>query len=392
MPSPITVFTFDGTASEGAWFTGDLAQDEGGAYPQKLACRLVNADPATWRWSAIDYHPEWFLFGEPSDTANAVAGVSGLVGAAVKILEGSPVPTLYRNFSRAYSLFKSALLALPPGSPFVLSGLSQGTMPVRLIYGELMEGELVSRRDDLVAIVNFGDACRPQGRTLGLNADGSSVPGLIDPGGFGAQKLPMKLQNGFTSSGLITPHPVTGVIPSYYWSFCNLDDSASTITDNSAGVKMQKIARAIYLGTPAASQNGAVPQQFCRLFDGLLGDFIDWLDLDLISAITSAIFLGATNNSIWGYGLELFRNDNPFDFLDDTIEFFQMVAKWLPFVAGFAGLGDVVANPHARYNDPYPYTAITGNTKSAVTLGFEYLYDLGLRYTNSSQWSTSLRV
>lgn len=384
MSDPITVFTFDGTASEGAWFTGDLAADEGGAYPQKLACRLVNADPATWRWSAVDYHPEWTLFGEPGDPNTAPAGVSGLVGAALKILEGLPCPSLYRQFDRAYTLFKNALLALPAGSPFVLSGLSQGTMAVRLCYGELMQGELVSRRDDLVAIVNFGDACRPQGWTIPL-------AGAIDPGGFGVQKMPMKLKSGWTSSGLITPHPGMGVIPPYYWSFCNLNDSASTIDDSSAGIKMQKMARALYFGTPAATSNWTVPQQFLRLFDGVLGDFIDWLDLDPLRAIAAAIFLSCTNQSLWGYGLELFRTDNPFDFVDDTIEFFQMVAKWFPFAAGFL-FGSAFENPHAMYNDPHPYTALANNTKSAVTLGFEYLYELGLSYSNSSQWSTALRV
>lgn len=373
----IIILTFDGTASPGASWVGDLFKDEGGSYPAKLAKRLVNFDPATWVWCPVEYHPEWILSGQP--------GVNTGIGS------GKPVPTLKAAFDRATTI-ATAFINDNPGSKIVLSGLSQGTFPVSLMYNELLNpaGSLYSRRNDLLSVVNFGDACRPAGKTIPL-------AGAIDPGGRGAMTYPMLQSYGWRSTGAIERYSAFGTLyDQFYWSFCNLNDAASAVAADAAGEKLAKLARMVCYGSPGTGTiTNTVYSSQMQLFDGLLANLATIIpgDLDDFLLYLLTIMLGGCSpNSLWGYIGELFKS-NPFTVIQETKNFIDLVVPWLPFVAGGLDKNTTVPNPHARYNDPNPYTAMApGNTKSAVQLAYEFLSNLGLTYNKKAQWTTTLRA
>lgn len=210
----LNLFSFDGTASMGgSWTPADLFSEPGGAYPQILGKRLQDTNPAKWVWKPIDYHPEYVLYGEPAVIGTQIE----LIDGPLPVLSGIIIPTIGKNIERAVKMAYDQIVALPAGEKIVLSGLSQGTFAVRVLYDEFRFGALQSRRADLAGIVNFGDACRPNGWTVPL-------AGAIDPGGEGVCKLPMWLpiSQQWTLTGLIADPEAL------YWAFANLTDAAST--------------------------------------------------------------------------------------------------------------------------------------------------------------------
>lgn len=378
----IIILTFDGTASLGGSFVGDLNKDEGGSYPAKLAKRLVDADPLTWVWCPVDYHPEYVLFGDP--------GTGGQAPVKFAIIDGKPMATMQSNFTRATTIATNYINAYP-NAKIVLSGLSQGTFPVSLMYEELLNpaGALYARRNDLLSVVNFGDACRPPGKTIPL-------AGATNPGGQGAMTYPMLQSYGWRSAGHIQRYSAFGSLyDNHYWAFCNLNDAASAVSADAAGVKLAKICRALIYGSPGTSAvTNTVYSSTFRLFDGPLADLANWIPGDLDNLLLNLLGMmlgGCTPASLWGYVGHLFKSESLVGWVDNTKQLLQIVSLWFPFVTG-AIAPSLVPNPHAMYNDPNPYTAMTGNTKSAVQLAFEYLYALGLTYNQGAQWTTTLRV
>ena len=248
----IHILTFDGTASMGGTSTTgkstatgnltgqDVFTETGGAYPAILGYRLkygLSSSASTptlsnkWVWHGIDYHPEYVLTGEP-----AVIGTQMPVGLPVI---AAPIPTVGKNIARAVTLAQQVINSIPVGEKIVLSGLSQGSFASRVVYDELRRGSLQARKNDLIGVVNFGDACRPAGW---------SIPGGNDPGGEGACKLPMwlPLSQQWTPTGLID-NPDT-----FYWSFANPNDAAACVQSGFtfAGTLMGLLCKFILYGPP----------------------------------------------------------------------------------------------------------------------------------------------
>jgi len=254
----IHILTFDGTASMGgtsttarATATGNLTGQDvftetGGAYPAILGYRLkygLSNSTSTptlsnkWVWHGIDYHPEYTLTGEP-----AVIGTQ--MAVTVPVLTAL-VPAVGKNIARAVTLAQQVINSIPVGEKIVLSGLSQGSLASRVVYDELRRGSLQARKNDLISVVNFGDGCRPAGR---------SIPGGNDPGGEGACKLPMwlPLSQQWTPTGLID-NPDT-----FYWSFANPNDAASCTQSGStfAGSLIGLGCKALLYGPPPTMTTG----------------------------------------------------------------------------------------------------------------------------------------
>jgi hypothetical protein len=254
----IHILTFDGTASMGGTSTTarldatgnltgqDVFTETGGAYPAILGYRLkygLSNSTSTptlsdkWVWHGIDYHPEYTLTGEPAVIGTQMA-ITGLTLT-------DPVPAVGKNIDRAVALAQQVINSIPVGEKIVLSGLSQGSFASRVVYDELRRGALQSRKNDLIGVVNFGDACRPAGR---------SIPGGNDPGGEGACKLPMwlPLAQQWTPSGLID-NPDT-----FYWSFANPNDAASCTQSGSTftGSLIGLACKALLYGPPPTVTRG----------------------------------------------------------------------------------------------------------------------------------------
>lgn len=415
---PITIYTFDGTASYGGGFVGRLDRDEGGSYPQKLAYRLRSSDPNTWRWYPVDYRPE-----------TALAGT----------LNNAPIDTLEANINRATKEATADMLAmwaLDPNHRVVLSGLSQGTFITGALLHEFRYGALSSKINQLISVINFGDACRPTGWTIPTSFYGN---GVLDPGGHGAMGYPVRIATGRTTAGdptgfswsgtafgqglhanpstltLATSH--MGTVPKYL-SFCNQADSAATVIDNNQGIKQQKLARALLYGAPGPvdpPNTQTVYRTNNTLFDGAIGTLIDLNPFNAIDPIVGLVANFVTNlaspNSLFGYGAYLFAVEgfSGRTLIDQFMRFMwpylgalgawansvnqygiNMVQQWSPFISGLL-LGADAVNPHARYNDPYAYTSLSGTTASAVELAFQFASRLGLAYAAASAWSPTLK-
>jgi len=257
----IHILTFDGTMSLGAYATTgnkdatgnlvgkDAMVESGGAYPAALAYRLKYGLSSTsstptlstkWTWHGVDYHPE-YSFGEPAVFGTQVPTSTINVFSALT----ATIPTLGKNVTRAVTMAQQIINTIPVGEKIVLSGLSQGTFPIRVLYDEFRIGALQSRRADLIGIVNFGDCARPAGWT---------IPGGTDPGGEGVCKLPvwLPLSQQWTSSGLIQ-NP-----DSFYWSFCNPNDAAaaSALGSSFGGKIMGLLVKAVLYGPPPTTSFG----------------------------------------------------------------------------------------------------------------------------------------
>jgi hypothetical protein len=258
--SRIHILTFDGTASLGGTATTanpsakgnltgqDVFKETGGAYPAILGYRLSKTitgpastpvNSAKWVWHGIDYHPEYALTGEPATIGSQVA-VPSIPPAAL----GATIPTIGKNVARAVVMAQQVIASIPAGEKIVLSGLSQGSFAVRVLYDEFRIGALQSRRNDLIGIVNFGDACRPAGVT---------IPGGTNPGGEGVCKLPvwLPLSQQWTTTGLIQ-NP-----DSFYRAYTNPTDAATTSPawSSSGGRITGLVCKAVLYGPPTASGN-----------------------------------------------------------------------------------------------------------------------------------------
>lgn len=367
--APIIVYTMDGTASPHARVTADAKLNPGGGYPQELAWRLSSADPTTWAWHPVDYQPIRTLTdGRPvaRNVEDAVADVTAHINAH-------------------------------PGKKIVLSGLSQGTFPVGTLYNEFRFGNLQSRRSDLIGVVNFGDVCRPEGYSVPLH-------GAFDPGGTGACDTPLQQSYGWAPTGLFAdPDP-------FYWSFSNLGDAASGVSENSIGLISLLCSQVLY-STPQSPNALIFLYNENGIANGPVTQPLKWVAMMMNSganvklAKTNGTFLGTSIlDTVFGYlngsiaspsGRGNPRSANIVsifaDFGSSTIvrwlvSAIPTLAQWLPFLfpANIPFLGTPIpqtvvtsVNPHAKYSEPFAYSAMRNNTKGAVQLAFDHLISLG---------------
>jgi hypothetical protein len=114
-----------------------------------------------------------------------------------------------------------------PG-PFMLIGTGIGAEVTSIVYDEIRNGSLVSRRSDFVAAVAFGNPRRPAGVIF---------PGGTDPGG-----------HGISSNLLVSPE-------SLWWEFANPGDILATEGDDASGALMTDLYdtfTSVYTGDPNA--------------------------------------------------------------------------------------------------------------------------------------------
>jgi hypothetical protein len=107
--------------------------------------------------------------------------------------------------------------ALPPGSPFVLEGMSQGAIVTSRVLDEIRNGSLKEREADLLAGITFGNPCREAGHLW---------PGAVDPGAFD--------NGGIPGHGIMATCRLSNT-PAYWWDFANARDPATTAGDDPAG-------------------------------------------------------------------------------------------------------------------------------------------------------------
>lgn len=320
---PITIYTMDGTGSPSATLPNGPG-NKGGGFPASLAMNLVAADPVTWQWFPVDYKPG---FGITKDVP-------------IMKLAGNTDPTR-GSANRAFNIVSAQILS--SDNYFVLSGLSQGAWISDFLYEELRNpaGSLHSKYPYLLGVITFGSPRRPHGHTLTdhlLSASGFSTSDIIDPSGRGACGAATYTTPTFGSvPGIMTSPPSNGEVQ---W-FCNLNDAASdsaTMLDNNVADVVEAVAHFMWEG---AASSG----------------------LSLITQLTQ---------------FALTAGLNPTEFHN----FIDVMQQWSPF-AGFVPIVGKLApdeNPHAMYADPHPYTALSGNTLSAVTLATNYLLKLGAQY------------
>lgn len=342
MPT-VTIYTLDGVASTGASRPYDPVRNPAGGFPAELATRLVAADSATWAWTPIDYSPGQILTAyEPFGYAVA----RGVADATNKILA-------------------------TPGK-IVLASYSQGSILAATLYNEFRYGNLRSRRSDLIGIVNFGDAHRPAGWTPPLY-------GVRDAGGAGAMTQPIRQSYGNSSSGLIT-------LPErLYWSFANLGDEAAAAPSGMQPLLGQVIRRILYSGTespdklifsygvdgtPNSPPTTAVP----------MADLAAWCNANRVKAQAAGTYRG---QSLLELIIALVGNSS----VVSVSGVLSLLSRWWPFTNpgnpwAFlrTELPQYSFNPHTRYSGSFPYTGLSNNTKTAVSLAYEYLLSLSKSY------------
>jgi len=232
--------------------------------------------------------------------------------------------------TRAVAIVTEHVLSNP--NYFVLCGCSQGAWISEMLYEELRNpaGTLYSKYPYLLNVVDFGSPRRPHGHTLTF-AD--NLIGLVGQGACG--NATYRTSFG-TVPGVMDDPPSDGEIQ---W-FCNQNDPASDC--------------AAYLTTNVADGLAAILRWFMGGADIRSG----------VSLITRMLRIpvGLTLNN-------------------ETASLISVIKQWWPFVGGAMGSPNAKDNnPHAQYDDPYPYTSIAGNTKSGVTLATEYLLGRGAQY------------
>ncbi len=231
--------------------------------------------------------------------------------------------------TRAVAIVTEHVLSNP--NYFVFSGGSQGAWISEMLYEELRNpaGTLYSRYPYLLNVVDFGSPRRPRGHTL------TFADNVIDPIGQGACGNASYRTSFGTVPGVMDSPPSDGEIQ---W-FCNQNDPASDCAAD--------------LNTAAA--NG-------------------------LAAILRWVMGGADIRS--GVSLITHMLRIPFRLTpDETANLLGVIKQWWPFVNGVVGSPNAKDNnPHAQYDDPYPYTSIAGNTRSAVALATEYLLARGAQY------------
>lgn len=311
----ISIYTYDGSGSLGATYTSgpyvateDGLTYRGGGYPATLGSMLRAYDPLTWVWKPMEYKPLIF-------------------GAHVSI-------------ERGLEMGRTQIIDDP--NYIVLSGLSQGTFITSNLYNEFRYGALQAKRDDLIAIVNFGDALRPEGWTIPAGGAstylGHAEEDVLDPGGHGACMFPIPLSYGDYTGQLVDPED-------FYWSFANMHDPATTIYSDDAGMLQSEFAYDM------GHAEGEGIDQVVNFAQAMARYFID-------------------KYQHLGYPLPLIK------------DVLGAITQWIPFEIP-TDIGGIIipsSNPHAKYGNPDPYTSLDNNTKSAVVLGFEYLSQLGREY------------
>ncbi len=314
----ISIYTYDGSGSLGATYTSGpyVVPGEsnpqglsyiGGGYPATLGSMLQAYDPLTWEWHPVEYKPL-------------------IYGAAVSI-------------ERGLEMGRQQIAADP--NYIVLSGLSQGTFITSNLINEMRYGALQDKYDDLIAVVNFGDALRPDGWTIppasAVKYLGHAAEDVLDPGGHGACGFPIPLSYGDHTGLLTDPED-------FYWSFANMNDPATTVPDGPVWELQSQFA--YDMGHAEPDEDRTEAQDFLIDFGTYLLRKLAGHPLETIGSVAMAL------------------------------------AQWIPMFipTDFLGIELPISNPHAKYGDPNEYTSLANNTKSAVRLGFEYLSLLGRQY------------
>lgn len=346
----ITIYTFDGTASV----------DPTKGFPAEVAQRLVQHDPANWNWVPVDYKPVRTL----TDGRPVVLNVRD---------------AYFGNPSQNIPSIKNAILNTP--GKYVLSGLSQGAIAVGYIYNEIRYGELQSRKDDLIAVHTFGDPFRPRNWTVPLH--GATAPTPANSTGALLRGWPMSYG---TSTGLhVNPE-------SKYWAWCNNNDAASA-TATTAQPLTSILGHFGMFATPQ-SPNRLV------MFYGSNGNPSSAGIGDLLSIVTNLLNITSLDNFLkvgeaaarqtgqW-IGDSMLRTlvtevnrSRKGNLLPQLVGF---MTQWWPFLVGGVSpaLGQKL-DPHSQYSEPFVYSAMQNNSKSAVQLAFERLHSLGKRYATTT--------
>ena len=299
------------------------------SYPQKVGKRLQDYNPNIYEWFPVDYIPYLTL----TDSR-----------------------TLIERSDYALSLVTPDVLSRPAGTKFVLSGLSQGTLSVGRLYNEFRYGNLQSRKDDLIGVINFGDGLRPAGWSV-------PMPGSVPCPGNGIIGTNVPLQHSFGSiPGLINdPDP-------WYLSFNQPGDAAGCI--NLTGLSrdaMDFLVERFLYGIPIAGVGnrtiGTDPgEDFAGLISALFNDLFEEAGFHSLSFSERFQIVTAIGGAVlsWlniGTGAALGA-------LNDIVD----------------GAGTFLANaidPHQQYDRnpagvPWPYLGIPGNTKTATQLAYEW--------------------
>lgn len=394
MTKPITIYTFDGTASAGASVVSNPITNAGGGYPAELAARLVAADPQVWNWFPVDYVPNRAL---PPDFRPVSRNVADAYNGGTVASNSAVTDNLGSAAGRAIPSVKAAILATP--GKIVLSGLSQGTIAVGYFLNEFRYGQLQSRLGDLIAVVNFGDAFRPQGWTIPLH-------GATNPGGTGTLLLPW-VQTYGNSTGLHRPTVAPTLAPDLYWSFSNVGDAASSAAA-SAQPLLSRIAQRLMYGTPQSLNNVVLFYDRQGVpngpdITGLLGTNFGLPGVVGVLTMLATTAVSLSQIDTWlkigekvansPQGQSLLRllvteitNWRGSGSRPQLFQLLSVISQWWPFgVGGGPAAQDNALNPHARYSRPFAYTAMNYNAKGAVQLAFERLHSLGkVHYPHSA--------
>lgn len=342
MPT-ITIYTFDGVASTGASKPYDPAKNPASGFAADLANRLVAADRDTWAWTPIDYGASQILTtGEPFGFALA----RGLTDTINKIIA-------------------------TPGK-VVLASHSQGTLLSTMIYNEFRYGALRGRRSDLIGITSFGDATRPGGWSTPLYNS-------RDAGGTGAMTFTLKQTYGQSNTGLVNvPEP-------FYWSFANLGDLAAAAPSGVQPMLSQIIRRILNSGIESPDkliffygENG-VPNAAPTTAPAL-ADLTLWCATNSVRAQATSNYKG---QSILDLIIALVGNSTVLS----VSGILTLLSQWWPFTNPGNVLGwmrpilpQSSFNPHTRYSGLFPYTGLLNNSKTAVSLAYEYLLSVSKKY------------
>lgn len=327
--SKIVVYTFDGTASgmDGLGGPTDY-QTPNFSYPQKVAKRLQDYNPNIYEWFPVDYTPYLFL---------------------------TEFRTMIERSDVALSIVVPDVLSRPAGTKFVLCALSQGTLSSGRLYNEFRYGSLQSRKDDLIAVINFGDLLKPAGWSLPMEGSVSC------PGHGIVGNIPLAHSFGNIPALISDPDP-------FYLSFNQPGDivGCNNLTGSARQVMDYMWQRVLYGVQTAQGIRvvGAAPDDGGAetLIDGIVEAMYDETGFTSLSAGQQFDVLAGIAGAI-GSMLSLLTG-SIVGFLDSVID----------------GVGTFLSNavdPHQQYDRnpagaPWPYLGIPGNTKTAVQLAYEW--------------------
>lgn len=312
MVNKIVVYTMDGTASGMNGIGGPTSTDTslGGAFPQKLASLLQAHDSTVWEWFPVDHK-------------------------AYKCLtEGKPIRIPVKT---AVDIVTANIATRPAGTKFVLSGLSFGTMPVGVLYNEFRYGNLQSRRNDLIGIIQFGDAMRPRGWSV-------PIKGGLDPGGQGVMNVPLTQTYGLSDALVKNPEW-------FYLSFAQKGDAAACVDLSGDALEvMDQLASFLYYGDTSS----------------------------VLPGFTSGGIIGVAYEGLQRIKLSSFSSMPGLQWIGILASVVPVFMNWIGFVVagifnafGFINIASQL-NPHTQYDTPFTYNSMSGNSKGAVTLAYEW--------------------